>query len=244
MLKAITNSLLSIAFPQSCHNCINSVDSLSHGIACGDCWTQTRRFSLDDPLCPKCGDFFPSIPQSTTSNCHQCRDHNYDSAVAGGVYENALAAVIIELKKTPNLPERARLLLQSAFERSNFTDTSVIIPVPLSAKRRIERGYNQAEVIGEYLSKKTGIVLDCHSLVRRVHTPMHRAGMDKKAREATVKNAFEVRRHKLVADKSVLLVDDIFTSGATASYCAKALKKSGATKVNVLTLARTVSGHI
>ena len=244
MLRAITNSLLSIAFPQPCHNCKQAVDALSEGVACAGCWAQTRMFSFDDPLCPKCGDILPSIQQNTASNCHQCDDHSYDSAAAGGVYEKALAAVILELKKAPNLPEKARLLLLSAFERSSFGDVSVIIPVPLSAKRRIERGYNQAEVIGEYLSKKTGIVLDGYSLVRRVHTPMHRAGMDKKAREATVKNAFEVHRPKLIADKSVLLVDDIFTSGATASYCAKVLKKSGAAKVNVLTLARAVSVRV
>ncbi len=67
---------------------------------------------------------------------------------------------------------------------------------------------------------------------------MHRAAMDKKAREMTVRNAFQITRPKLIADQNILLVDDILTSGSTASHCAKALKKSGASKVNVLTLAR------
>ncbi len=69
---------------------------------------------------------------------------------------------------------------------------------------------------------------------------MHRIGMDKKARELTVKNAFEITRPKLIEGKNVLLVDDVFTSGATASSCAKVLKKNGAVGVQVFTLARAV----
>ena len=67
---------------------------------------------------------------------------------------------------------------------------------------------------------------------------MHRAAMDKKAREATVKNAFEVVRPNMIRGRDILLVDDLMTSGSTASQCAKALKKSGACKVTVMTLAR------
>ena len=69
---------------------------------------------------------------------------------------------------------------------------------------------------------------------------MHRIAMDKKARELTVVNAFEVTRPNLIAGQRILLVDDIFTSGATASACAKVLKKNGAVEVNVFTLARAI----
>ena len=76
--------------------------------------------------------------------------------------------------------------------------------------------------------------------IRRMRPPMHRVAMDKKAREMTVTNAFEVVRPKLIEGRSILLVDDIFTSGATVSYCAKALKKKGAAIVKVFTLARAL----
>ena len=69
---------------------------------------------------------------------------------------------------------------------------------------------------------------------------MHRAAMDEKARELTVKNAFEVKRANFIKNKKILLVDDVFTSGATVSACAKILKKAGARKVYVLTVARAV----
>ena len=126
----------------------------------------------------------------------------------------------------------------SAFEKTEFQDADLILPIPLSKKRLLERGFNQAAVLAKILSNETKIKLDEQSLVRKIHTPMHRAGMDTKARESTVKNAFEITRPKLINGKKILLIDDVFTSGATASACAKVLKKAGAEKVYVLTLAR------
>jgi ComF family protein len=117
---------------------------------------------------------------------------------------------------------------------------AIVVPVPLSKKRRFERGHNQADVIGEVISEYAAVPLAAHALRRTDHSLMHRVGMDKKAREATVKNSFEVAMPRLVDGKDVLLVDDVFTSGSTASYCAKVLKKNGATGVKVITLARAV----
>ncbi|HLA95286.1 MAG TPA: ComF family protein [Pyrinomonadaceae bacterium] len=238
MLKAVTNAIISIAFPQQCHVCANSVNDIDDGVACNNCWSQTRIFSDNESLCGKCGALLSSTVSKPIAQCHRCDDHLYDRAAAVGVYESALAKSVLELKKTPSVPKRLHNLLGDAFDRSQFTTVDLIVPVPLSAKRRVERGFNQAELIANVLVKETGIPSDLHSLTRKIHTPMHRAAMDRKARELTVKNAFEIKRPKLIAGRSVLLVDDIFTSGATASYCAKALKKSGAAKVNVLTLAR------
>ena len=241
MIKAITNSLLSVAFPQHCHICNALVDEHAHGPACASCWSATRVFTREDPTCLKCGNLLAAAAHVTAAQCRECDGHLFDRAVAGGVYERALAAIVLELKRTPHLPKRAGDLLLSAFGRlDNDEELNVIFPVPLSSKRRVERGFNQAEVIGRFISKHTGIAIDTSSLSRSKHTPMHRAAMDRKARDLTVRNAFAVTRPKLVEGRSVLLVDDIFTTGATASYCAKELKKAGAASVKVLTLARAV----
>ena len=240
MLKAITNSLLSVAFPQHCHICNFTVDDRADGVACSACWSATRIFNGDIPVCRKCGNALPSGPLAAEIHCHECEGHVYDSAAAGGVYERAIAAIVLELKRTPHLPDRAAELLLSAYRRLGNGRADVLIPVPLTPKRKAERGFNQAEVIGLFLSRKTGIPLDAFSLARSKHTPMHRAAMDRKARDLTVKSAFRVARPKLIEGKSVLLVDDIFTTGATASYCAKELKKQGATGVSVITLARAL----
>src|SRR5260370_1334885 len=123
---------------------------------------------------------------------------------------------------------------------ADIGNSDLIVPIPLSKQRKQERGFNQAEIIAAELSRVSGIPVDASSLIRKFHTPIHRMGMDQKAREITVKNVFEVVRPRLIAGKNILLVDDVFTSGATASFCAKVLKKNGAVKVNVFILARAV----
>lgn len=238
MLVDLKNSLLSIAFPVECHICGTEVTDSNDGVACGDCWESTTIFSGNEMLCTKCGAFFGPKAAPIDVHCHQCDDHDYESATALGIYEKALAASILRLKKEPLIPYR----LTESLDRTinSLTDIDLIVPIPLSKQRMIERGYNQAEVIARSVARVTGISVDSHSLIRTSHTPMHRVGMDKRARELTVINAFKVIRPNLVKGSRILLVDDVFTSGSTASNCAKALKKAGAERVQVLTLARAV----
>lgn len=240
MLKVFHSSLLSLIYPQSCRICKGSVDDADDGIACRECWLKTRIFSGKETLCSKCGAFLQESKVPVEAFCRQCDNHFYDSASAVGIYDNALAASVIHLKQTPHVANRLRKHLITAFENSSFLNVNLIVPVPLSKKRLLERGFNQAEILSAIIAKDAGIKVDGHSLARKIHTKMHRVALDKKARDLTVKNAFEVLRPKLLQDQNILLVDDVFTSGATVSYCAKALKKSGAKKVYVLTLARAV----
>jgi ComF family protein len=240
MLKALRNSLLSLTYPQQCRVCPRQVEDHDDGVACAPCWQESRIFDGSQMLCSKCGAWFGHKAAPAAVFCHQCDEHYYDRALAVGVYEKALAATILQLKRTPWLPKRARMLILETGTHSFFGEVDVVIPIPLSRLRRLERGFNQAEVIAEVISREFRVTADKWTLARKLHTPMHRVGMDRKARELTVKNAFEVTRPKLIAGKNVLLVDDVFTSGATVSACAKVLKKHGARDVNVFTLARAV----
>jgi ComF family protein len=189
-------------------------------------------------MCPKCGK--PPGGKAKTINCLQCKEHHYDSARAIGIYADSLKAAVIILKTEPHISSNLGSALLRAFEQNDFDNATLIISVPLSKQRAMERGFNQSEVIAEYLSRRSGISVDAFSLVRTKHSPIHRAGMDEKARDLSVQNSFSVLRPKLITGQRVLIVDDVFTTGATASYCAKALKKAGAVEVNVLTLARAV----
>ena len=238
VFSKLYDSLLTLAYPQACQICQNSVEKSFNGIACEDCWKKSLVFSGDETLCRKCGRFLRDKPSAYETFCHRCDEDFYDFAAATGIYEFALAASVLNLKREPFISERLKKIFLIRFEKSEFFDASVIIPVPLSKKRELERGFNQAEVLAKFLSEKTEIKLDAKSLVRTIHTPIHRAGMDVKARQMSVKNAFEVRRKNLVKGEKILLVDDIFTSGATVSNCAKVLKENGADKVYVLTIAR------
>jgi ComF family protein len=123
-------------------------------------------------------------------------------------------------------------------QREPLNRAKLIIAVPLHPERERERGFNQALLLARELSRLSGLPLDEHSVTRRIHTERHRAGMDSIARRSSVANAFTVRHPKLIAGQRLLLVDDVFTTGATVSACAASLKDAGAEEVFVLTVAR------
>jgi ComF family protein len=237
----IIDSLLSLLYPQNCHLCGHSVENRADGIACAACWAKTRLFDGNQTLCDKCSAVLSEEHGSAlTVVCHRGDDDHFDRARAVGVYDEALYASIIHLKEKPYLSTHLEKMLCETFANSPFENTDRIIPVPLSFRREKERGFNQAAVIARSLAKRTGLKVDELSLVRKLHTERHRAGMDRKARRDSVAGAFEVKRPRLIDGANILLVDDIFTTGATVSNCAKILKKAGARSVNVLTIARAL----
>jgi ComF family protein len=239
LVASFKDAVLNLAFPQVCHVCQDRVYKARFGVACSHCWSQTRFIADDQVRCQKCG--IPgTAPNLISADCPNCRDHQYDLVRSLGLYEKAISASILHLKRVPVIPRTLIGKLHDMLAVGDFSGVDVIVPVPLSNKRRFERGFNQAETISRELSRILDVPADSTSLIRKKHTPMHRVAMDKKAREMTVTNAFEVVRPKLIAGRAVLLVDDIFTSGATASFCAKALKKKGAESVKVFTLARAL----
>jgi len=239
MLTILTDPILALIYPQECGVCGLEVESSGDGIACSRCWNETRIFTGNETLCKKCGAFLFDQNRAADVLCQKCSELSYDAAFAIGLYEKALSATILRLKKTPHIPVRIRDGLQSLLERipEAYSDT-VIVPIPLSSRRLSERGFNQASVIGKTLSKTAALAFDETSLVRSIHTPLHRAGMDRKARRRTVRNAFQVVRPNLICNRNILLIDDVLTSGETASSCARILKETGARTVNILTIAR------
>jgi ComF family protein len=151
-----------------------------------------------------------------------------------------LRASILLLKRQPHVCLKLKQLLIRTQQQHPLSEATRIVPVPLHSERERARGFNQAVLIGRQLSATSQLPLDEVSLVRTQHTDRHRAGMDAKGRRETVENAFRVSYPALIAGERVLLVDDVFTTGATVSSCAKALLQAGAAEVLVLTLARPV----
>ncbi|MEP7214133.1 MAG: ComF family protein [Acidobacteriota bacterium] len=239
-VTTVSDSVLSILYPQGCGTCGRGVEKHSLGNTCGDCWNSTRLFRGGESLCEKCGSFLSDGCASEPTYCGRCETHEYDKARAVGVYEGAVKDTVLGLKSSPFVPFGIKVELIAAFERSGFTEADLVVPVPLSAKRFVERGHNQAAIIASIISRKTGIESDDKALERSIDTPMHRVGMDRKARELTVKKAFHIAHPRLIDGKAITLIDDVFTTGSTAAACAKLLKKHGAEKVFVFTLARAV----
>jgi len=230
-------------FPRMCGRCAMPVERLSLGAACASCWNRTRILTGDEPSCSKCGMVLKgSIVTSTetsSTKCGRCDGHHYDRIFSVGFYEKALKVEILNLKREPFIGSLTVGLLSATLMRMNHKG-AMIVPVPLSRRRLKERGFNQAEVIGRKLAKIHGMKIPTDSLTRTSHTPIHRAGMDAKAREATVKSAFSIEDPNRICGERIILVDDVFTSGATSSSCARVLKDAGASSVEVLTIARTM----
>jgi ComF family protein len=243
MLRTAVNSLLAVLYPQKCYVCGGIADDAHRLPACDACWQRTRLLARRQPDCVKCGEFrdrSDSFRNIDTATCGHCTEHFYDIARSAGVYEYALAASVIRLKTVPKLSQQVHTLLMDAAGTLLDSGFDVVIPVPLSPQRLRERGFNQAAILASAVASHWRIEIDAVSLRRDQHTPMHRVGMDRKARELSVHKAFSVARPRLIEGRRILLVDDVFTSGATTSNCAAALKKNGAERVAVLTLARAV----
>jgi ComF family protein len=239
----LCDSLLALVYPQPCAVCGNGVESRADGVACEKCWRQTRLFTGTETLCWKCG-----LPSRGTVaeekreqvRCRRCDDDAFTAARACGIYEGALRASVLSLKREQNIGKRLGRLMVATQQKYPLSEATRIIPVPLHPEREKERGFNQAAIIARALSEATALPLDEVSLVRTQHTNRHRAGMDWKGRRDTVAEAFRVVYPALIAGERVLLIDDVFTTGATVSSCAKTLRDAGAADVFVLTIARPV----
>lgn len=239
--SSLYDAALALVYPRSCAVCEASVERRFDGAACAACWQSTQLFNGEELMCGKCGVvLMNAMPQArkVEVRCRRCDAEPFTAARACGVYEGALRASVLALKREPYVAPRVARMLFEVQQRAPLNVGTRIVPVPLHAERERERGFNQATILGRALAAQTNLTCDEWSLVRIIHTTRHRAGMDAEARRESVESAFEVQRPRLVNGERILLVDDVFTTGATVSACASALKKAGAQDVFVLTLAR------
>jgi len=241
-LTRVYDALLTVAYPQACLVCGGSVERHSLGVACKSCWQTTRVFSGAETICWKCGALSPGIEISPELRrevrCRRCDSQSFTAARAVGLYEHALRQSVLSLKRQPHVSSHLINLLLRAAQREPLNKATRIIPVPLHEQRTRERGFNQASVIAQALSKTLRLPVDEATLLRIGASEKYRAGLDPKGRRDTVAGAFAVRYPRLVAGENVLLVDDVFTTGATVNSCAKTLLAAGASQVSVLTIAR------
>jgi ComF family protein len=237
------DAALALFYPQICNVCGASVESRVDGVACSSCWQETRIFTNSDTLCWKCGVptpvQFESESRQELVGCHGCDEASFSAARACGLYEGALRASVIALKREPNVAPALTLLMVDVCRRAPLNRATLLVPVPLHQEREQQRGFNQAAILAAAMFQLTGLPFTDQALVRRQHTGRHRAGMDAQARRESVAQAFVVVQPRRIEGESILLVDDVFTTGATVSACALALTDAGAREVLVLTVARS-----
>jgi ComF family protein len=250
ILSQLLPYLAALALPSACALCARELLDSLWGSLCSDCWGSLKLWT--GSLCARCG--LPLTGRVDVPNplCAACRrdEPHFDLARSYGVYASALRGAVLELK----FHQRQRLGLRlgelllkpcRALESAaGLHGGTVILPVPLHPVRERERGYNQAGLLARglvrALKKDTGgsdaaFVGNC--LVRKRSTPPQ-SGLSLHARQENVRGVFAVSNPKRIRQRDIILVDDVMTTGATASACASALKRAGAERVLVLTLAR------
>lgn len=240
------DALLNLFFPQSCLACGDALARQRDRGVCGACWKRIAGLALSPPWCPSCG--VPMAARGDASHlCSRCivEPPEFAAARSFGVYTAELRSAIHALKfdGRRDLGEPLGRLLASACRESwSAGDLDCIVPVPLHVRRRRERGFNQAAVLARVLSRELSVACREEVLGRSRATPPQ-VGMDEQQRAHNVRNAFTVPAGAELRGMRILLVDDVYTTGATAASASRALRAAGALRVSVLTLARAVEDY-
>ena len=210
------HALVDFFFPPRCPFCGESADEGSSGGVCPSCFAQIRK--IVHPRCPRCGIGF----SSGAGEDHLCSDcltgtGYFAKARALAHYEGIIPEVISRYKYRG--------------------DSRLVVPVPLHPRRLRRRGFNQSLLLARRISRQCSLPLDFTSL-RRIRATVPQTELSAAERRKNIRGAFAVLRPQAVAKKDILLIDDVFTTGATVEECAKVLLKAGADRVDVLTFAR------
>jgi ComF family protein len=226
-----------IVLPPTCPACRSAV---TDGFAlCARCWSAIR--FIEPPLCPIYGTPFAyDLGEGIVSAEALADPPPFRRARAAAIYGDA-ARRLVHHVKYHDRPDLARVMATAMHRagRPLLAECALIVPVPLYRWRLWQRRFNQAAELGAALSRLSGVPHDPFVLERRRST-RRQVGLTAAQREENVRGAFRVRETAgaLIAAKPVLLVDDVYTSGATAKAATRALLRAGAASVDVLTFAR------
>lgn len=237
-LRRFCTGFLDLLLPPRCLLC--GVTVAAPGTLCAGCWRGIT--FLGAPCCACCGYPF-DFDLGDHGLCGACAAAPpvFDRARAAMRYDEASRHLVLALKHGDRLhlaPALAQWMRQSG--GALLADADLLVPVPLHWTRLFARRHNQAAVLAHAIAKgSSSLAVSAECLIRRRRTPSQ-GKRSPVARRRNVAGAFAVRRAEEVRGKRVVLVDDVFTTGATVEECARVLKRAGAARVDVLTVARVV----
>ena len=241
-LKCWLEPVLCFFYPERCQLCGDERATAAEGYVCARCGSRGGgvRF-IAPPFCERCG-----LPYAgdiiTRFECNNCREMelHFDSARAAVVATGVALEVIHRYKYQRALwfePFLVELLRRQAETALRQQPRTLLVPVPLHPLKKREREFNQAERLASRLSASTGVPMHA-GLLRRVTPTRTQTMLSRAERVRNVRSAFAVRPGVHLHGEHVVLVDDVLTTGATTSACARALKAAGAGEVRVWTVAR------
>lgn len=225
-IKYFLKILLNFVYPPYCVLCDSWLDDDS-SIICRDCWSRLANQRL--------------LLHISLSN-YQAIGHKifFDKVISVWDF-NPEVQNIIHLFKYQGMHSLAEqlggMMARALAYDEEYQTADLIIPVPLNRARKRERGYNQSNLLGKRISEVSGIQME-NKLLRRVKDTKTQTKLNTKQRSRNVSNAFRVKNSEAISRKSIILVDDVITTGSTLNACAKELKAAGAEKVFVLTIVK------
>lgn len=238
-LRMATEGPVRLLYPEVCQVCFQSAATPSEGFVCDEC--QRGISSIQSPFCNRCGlPFGGEIQQSF--QCPNCRDVRlFFISARSACVANVLMLDLLHRYKYGNArwldPLFERLLVDAVYNASINEVWDRVVPMPLYSVRQRERGYNQSAFLAESVGNCLNLPY-LEGVVKRIaHTPSQTM-LNRKQRVANVAKAFEVVDNNEIVNRRILLIDDVFTTGATANECARVCMQAGAKSVHVWTLAR------
>ncbi|HYZ48124.1 MAG TPA: ComF family protein [Sphingomonas sp.] len=240
LLAAPFRAALDFALPPRCPGC-GAIVSADGGF-CSSCWSKLD--FLSGPACAGCG--LPFEIDRGDSLCGAClaEPPPHDGVRAVVAYGDVARALVLKLKHGRRIG-MARVIGGHLARAAQGESEALLVPVPLHRWRVWPRGFNQSALIANDVARRTGLQVRTDLIERRKPTPML-GKLGRAARARALRGAFAVpsQMRALLKGRTVLLVDDVYTSGATAGACARVLKRAGAAKVVVLCWARVLAGQV
>ena len=237
-MRQLLEVLLNLVYPKVCLGC--GVRIAGGGVTCDRCLATIER--LDGPQCERCGG--PVGPHAhgalACRTCAERPDLAFDRGAAVVRYGGVAREAVLRLKFAGDLTPTewiGRELAQRVGEMEWFAGVNLVLPVPLHWTRLLRRRFNQSELLARRIARTHGRLLDTRSL-RRIRRTEPQSILAPEQRRQNVRGAFRVVRPERVRGRTALLVDDVMSTGATASECAQTLKKAGAREVCVAVFAR------
>lgn len=235
------NAALGWVYPEVCQVCHRNRAGPDQCFLCSACCQEVR--PILPPYCQRCGHPFPGQILGPFE-CNQCRKSqwSFSSARSAVVAQGVVREVIHQYKYNRSLwfePLLAQWLAQAARPALEQEQWDWLVPVPLHPVKEREREFNQAERLARRLSAEVGIPLNTNMLRRVVSTPTQ-TFLSREERQDNVRQAFAWRGRPALAGKRIVVIDDVFTTGATTGACARVLRQAGAAEVCVWTVARGI----
>jgi ComF family protein len=225
--------LSNVFVPPVCQNCRTSL--ADHHALCPTCWRDIA--FIRAPLCERMGIPLPfDTGGPSISALAFAEPPDYDRARAAAHFGGTARKLVHDFKYADR--QEVRVLLGNWLTAAGaelLADAHLILPVPMSRRRLFWRKFNQAAILAHELGRRSGVAVDTSSLRRRRATKPQ-VGLTRAQRHANMEGAFAIlkRRRTRIEDANILLIDDVVTTGATVNACARALKRAGAARVDVL----------